>query len=1297
MGHAQQVDQVLLPDWPAKVFEHPQREWIWLTGVACQDLPTLFAFESEAIRLQSSPRLPSEDPVLGFVPEPQTSTLVPLQFALMSYNVLTLYDPKRAGQPQLGVGMRVRAKRDIIKRQLQDFLMLQASAEENGHHGVALWVSKRPPYASVRGKDLVFRKEHCCVVGFSSRHLVVQFTAPLISWTVLVAHAPSEPPAPPGTSKAFWAQCKKDLERRPKGSDIIVLTDANAWLGSLVSPSVSDLDLEPENLSGEQFHHFLAEMDLWVPSTFRSCHSGPSGTWTAPTGHEHRLDYVAVPLGWPSDAVASSVLVDFESLQVGQDHKPVLMRVGLIAKTGATKSKGAYKRQALRPTADAYSPAYLAALAMMPSSPGLACDTCVDRHYVTLVESWNRAGQVLQAQAAAKPQQEYIQPHTMSIVHARRGLREFLSLENGELRRRRLLLGFAAFLHLRGHTSFPAAAVTRYSEWFSYSHRRIASALRMVRLVGFHLRQAVRADRAAYLDGLVRNITLSDIKDPKHLFSVLAPDVASQPELWRAHFASLEAGEKLEPGQYAAAFRNQRSANLERKPRFDFRIVPSLTTVEQSILSLKRGKACGQDGLTAELLRNSTALSARALLPVFVKSILGAQEPVEYRGGALMPLAKKASSAFSCAKFRAILLSCVPSKMLHKHVRTCLSAHLSPSALQAGVLPGVSTESIALAARAFQSFCHCNAQPWALLFFDVRSAFYRVIRQLLLPVGDSDSALLSLFSRLRLPPAFIEELRDHLARLATVSQTSCSDNLRKVATDVLQGTWFRLDQDTALTLTHCGTRPGDGLADMFFGFAFSAYLKAADQALQERGLDTRMPEPKHAEPWPLESLPPTIGAGSWADDFVHLHAQGQPSGLGRAIQQIVPVYVTQAEAIGMELTFAVDKTAAMVAPKDRVRDDDWTGITDADGPFLWVRTLTPAPEIGLRYSLAANMVRFGSAIHFRNWAKHYVALWRALHPWLATNKQPHAYQVLRTAEAPSPPLALALARSVLLRQIVAKGPSTLVRLLWVQWEQDSAGSWFGALVQDVRHAAQYVPAARLLLSTTCPLRALLEAVRDDGMWWTRQLKKAAKVFQSDLDTWAQVGHSPATNEQDEAAPSPPPDLCFRCTLCPAAFPLRKHLAVHEARKHGLISVTRLLSPGPTCLACMRHYDSTERAQYHLKSSHTCLHRVARLIPPLSVDEVKDAERDCKRLKRQVVHGKWELYKAPEQVQVAAGPKLLTAHERVAAEGEEISLRTLAGLFHPCPDFLRRVDAYIADRSQEGPRRTSASFWDRRPR
>ena len=527
------------------------------------------------------------------------------------------------------------------------------------------------------------------------------------------------------------------------------------------------------------------------------------------------------------------------------------------------------------------------------------------------------------------------------------------------MQRRRLLLGFAAFLHAVRHTSFSPQAVVLYGRWVRQASQVLAGASCRLRQVGLQLRAAVRQDRAQYLAGLVESISLSDVRDPKHLFravrkafpsaaskrrraftplpavadkdGVLAADVTAQRALWREHFASLEAGELLPSGGYAQALTRQRAANTYQTPCFDLAVVPTLTNVEQSVLGLKNGKACGQDGLTAELLKVHSQGAARALLPVFVKGILGVQEPLEFRGGALMPLAKKASAAFDCTKFRAILLSCVPSKMLHKHIRTCLSAHLCPQDLQAGVLPGVSTEAISLAAKVFQAFCHASARPWALIFFDVKSAFYRVVRQLLLPVGDSDQALLELFHRLRLPPAALSELKAHLEGLATVPRSGCGEHLQRIATDVLQGTWFRLDKDVALTLTHCGTRPGDGLADLFFGFAFSAYLRAADEALSAAGLATPMPVPRDTEPWEL-SVPDTLSCGSWADDFVHMHSQPETAGLGRAIQQVTQVYVEQADSIGMELTFARDKLQPSWLPSSRRRMSFGRGIPMAPLP-----------------------------------------------------------------------------------------------------------------------------------------------------------------------------------------------------------------------------------------------------------------------------------------------------------------------------------------------------------------------------
>ncbi|CAE7269223.1 R1 [Symbiodinium microadriaticum] len=1042
-------DQVMLPEWPARVFAHPLKSWMWLAASGSSDLPTLFAFESEALRMQSSPLPTLSDPSMGFVAAPSSSEPVQLSCTFMSYNVLSLYDPHSSGKGPRGPGMRVVAKRDILKQQVtqlgvlflglqetrlpssevlpdKDFIMLHSSSDPQGHHGVALWVAKRVSYAVVADEPRFLQREHLTVTGLSPR----------------------------------WKCGFHPL--------------SNTVTGGLVPPG-------------------LRRQDTDIVLTTR--------------------------------------------------YKCTRITIQYSCESGC----------------------------MYPLP--------------------------------------------------------------------RLLLGFAAFLHAARHTSFSPQAIVLYDRWVRQARQALAGASGRLRQVGLQLRAAVRQDRAQYLAGLVENISFSDIRDPKHLYravrkafpsaaskrrraftplpavadkdGVLAADVKAQRALWREHFASLESGELLPPGGYAQALMNQKAANVLQTPCFDLAVVPTLTNVEQSVLGLKNGKACGQ-------------------------AFLACKNPSNF--------------------------------------------------------------------EVFQAFCHASARPWALLFFDVKSAFYRVVRQLLLPVGDSDRALLELFHRLRLPPAALSELKAHLEGLATVPDSGCGEHLQRVATDVLQGTWFRLDKDVALTLTHCGTRPGDGLADLFFGFAFSAYLRAADEALLVAGLATPMPVPRDTEPWEL-SVPGTLSCGSWADDFVHMHSQPEVVGLGRAINkspryqekdELWPRHPTGASSL-LTITSAVSGNTHCLPIVSAYCH--LGGIVTA--------TLTPAPDIGLRHALAANgvrslgrrlfsaqkiplstrrallrslvlskfvfgssTIRFGAALHSRSWAKHYVALWRALIPRTKDAHQPHAYTVLRTAAAPSPPLALALARSVLLRQMARHGPHTLLRLLWVQWEVDPAGSWLGSVASDVSHASLYLPVARVLQASPCPLKALLEAVWDDPGWWTRQLKHATKIWLADLESWAAQPSSvpePVVAHPDPPAGSSDNGQFFPCEFCGALFPLRKHLTVHLARRHEVISPTRLLAHGPTCVACLRHYHTVVRLQNHLKRSGACLYRSACLLPPLDIAAVREVELQDKAHKKRVLHGHWEDFVAPLAPCLAQGPQQLTASERVEVEGEEIA----------------DIEAYVDGRSTEG--------------
>ena len=591
------VTEVCLPTWPQQVFRHPLKPWLWPLRTTSPDVPTLFALESEACRMQSQPRYPTHGPRLGKMPTCTPKERVRHEFTLVSFNVLTLLDPGAPGKNARMEGLKVSAKRDVLKSQLAhmqvllcgiqetrlirtemlpdaDYWMLHSAAGPDGHHGVALWISKKVPYAQHGQRQWCFAKDHCTVVDFSARHLVVQLNAPLVNWTVLVAHGPSEPPAPAGTAKAFWQQCRVAVSRRPRSSELIILTDANAHLGEVSSPSVGPQDPEPETSSGEAFHTFLAQHDLYAPSTFVEAHSGPSYTWIAPSGTAHRLDYIGVPLAWPMQALQSRVHYQFESLQLRSDHHPVVLRCSIDGRHPDDLSfQESFQRRAIRPQVSQPDAAYTSAMESAQRHPLLRWDTPVDAHFEQLVHTWSEAGRSLCGPRRPAPRQAYVQDDTLALVRYRRGLREALATTHQELKRLYLRVSFAALLgSLR--SADPAGVAGRVGRrGIRGLHYRLALLTQALEHAGHAIRKMVKRDRAHYLAGIVSQVEQADIRDPKHLFRVvrkafpsatskrrqafqplpaiqdsegcLAVDRDHRREVWRKHFAALEDGEPI--------------------------------------------------------------------------------------------------------------------------------------------------------------------------------------------------------------------------------------------------------------------------------------------------------------------------------------------------------------------------------------------------------------------------------------------------------------------------------------------------------------------------------------------------------------------------------------------------------------------------------------------------------------------------------------------------------------------------------------------------------------------------------
>ena len=828
----------ILPVWMGLLYAHPLKAWAWLPESGSSDLPSLFSFESEADRLQASDPVGEQGPVLGRRAARPGKAPSEFCFCLITVNVLTLLDPSKGGashhttnQP----GLRIVAKRELLKSQflearallvglqetrLQEtatlpdghFVMLHAAADDRGHYGVALWANTTVPYACKGETKWYLTRSHFTVVECQPRLLVVSVRAPHLSWTVVVAHAPSEPPAVKGSAAAFWRACKKVLGRCARDSDVVLLADANARVGSLVSDSVSSHGAEEESNTAPDFHQFLAEFSLQLPSTFDECHSGICHTWVSPTGQCHRIDYVAVPLQWPLSGLSTVVWDTFESLQLRDDHFPLVLRAKMCCRTH-DEGNVCFTCAAVRPTQVDDPSQYIAGVQQVLSAPPASWGVGVDAHYAHLVQEWTRWGRTLCQIEERHPRQSYLSAGTMQLVAWRKAWRSQLHVWKQWHRCRTLAFCLLLWRSLVQGDILGPAGVTGLCMWVDHFLLGIAQAALLIYRVGRHIKSSAKGDRVAYLAKLAHEVSLSDLKDPKLLYQRvrrafpasrtskrshfcplpavynadgdLASSAQEHQECWRAHFAEQEAGDLMKDEAYPDELRRQRSAVARSGPIFDIRCVPTLVDVEQTILGLPSGKATGNDGISAELLRVHAPVSARLLASIYVKSALTIYEPIEFRGGSLIPLAKRASAAFSMDKFRSILVSSLPGKILHRQYRTALIPPLQQvrGDLQAGALPGVSTEAIIMAARTFRDIMMHRQSAWSMTFFDVRAAYYRVLRQILVRTGDQEWALRKLLHELGVPLEALAELAAKMEGIGILADAGVPDHLCHLLAD----------------------------------------------------------------------------------------------------------------------------------------------------------------------------------------------------------------------------------------------------------------------------------------------------------------------------------------------------------------------------------------------------------------------------------------------------------------------------------------------------------------------------------
>ena len=869
------------------------------------------------------------------------------------------------------VGLQECRTQQAATRHSASHFVFQSGADSDGSHGCELWVSRNVPYATSGTQKFCFAASHVHVVSMSSRHILVLIQAPSLHIRVLTVHAPYQSSGIDCAS--WWQDLAYMLERSPQSIPLIILGDLNAHVGSEISAAISSHQAEKESATGRVVHQFMCEHRMWLPSTFATCHSGPATTFVSTSGHESRIDYVCLPQAWRSFQVHSWVSDQIDLAICKHDHFVPMVRVCMQPRRSSCVAKPSLQLD-VRKIADAGKQAtFLQQIRCMPSfSWGLG----VGVHLEQLTTYIQTAARVFK-QDRKLPRQRYLSDTTWQVIQTRQCLfrmhrrlqthivrmyqRCFLHMWHAMCSRPPARLSPASRDGCRTATSVSVQSIfdhavrhisllRRHALWALLGRRRLHEPARFLskmdrvaeaEVISTRFLHAAQTQQAKEVHRALRPLLGQEHRQARRQFSPLpavlledgtfAPDSASAQERWRSFFAQPEGGISVTTPQLQELAQLQTVQYPPGQLPFDRRQIPTLGDLEDLLLKAKLGKAPGLDGLPAELFRLHPPLFAQCLWPLLAKCAIRCTEPLIWRGGEIVALPKTHNISYQADKFRSIVLSTYMSKVAHGNLR----ARLLPfflryrDAMHAGGVPKLSTDMLHLFVNAFALRAKQKKFCALAVFIDVQQAFYRALHPLILKQSVSDEYLVGLFQANGWSPDLLTEFRQFLDADPALVQAQVPDLLQAQLQAVLSTTWFMLkNHESSLTSTITGTRPGDSLADLLYGFLMVRFTKELHSRLVEAG---------HASVLRLDWVPGAdlsheadsfvqLTHASWVDDLVLLAEDPEPARMLQSASDLVAIAYRTAAQFGLKLNLQPDKTSVVLALRGANAHQTWHSI-----------------------------------------------------------------------------------------------------------------------------------------------------------------------------------------------------------------------------------------------------------------------------------------------------------------------------------------------------------------------------------
>eukprot|EP00438_Fugacium_kawagutii_P008115 Skav222136 [mRNA] locus=scaffold1181:973586:979189:+ [translate_table: standard] len=885
----------------------------------------------------------------GTLLQPTQVTAADLHLHIVSYNVMTT---------------RKRGVINLLRQQLEDaqvhvagfqetrdkqskmwasapYIRFCSEATPQGQGGLQLWVSTTLPFARSEGRPIFFQKKHFTVAMASPRLLIVHGHVSGLHLTFVVGHAPHSGDE---SAESWWDEFATELAKIPPTAHKIVMIDANARMQHFRDSSCGDWGADPHDGHpdcSDHFHQLLLEHELCLPSTFARYHTGDHATWSIGERAGARLDYIAIPQRWTLGTINSKIDHEIRSGVSNYDHKAVVMHCQL---TIAVNSQRLPHRRPIDRNAMLTPEGRTTCQHIFNEMPQLPASTDPTIHCHVIEQYLSHAIDRHFRLDRRKKKKEHISQSTYVAIlthrDSRRQLRACFRWKDNTLRIR----AFQAWASACGlRTDAPPCTNEAYASTLRCIDQGIQRLQSQARDTLNTLQHKLHQDKQVQLQQMCEQLEhtpphaiwdvikpvlpkhrrgihasehLPGLRDP-HGFPVTSPQEVAA--LFQEHFAQAEGGSQHHPDDIVAIFleAQQKMFKTECPSQLHASLsdIPTLQALEGKFRQIKKGKACGPDGLPGELFRSAPSEAAAAYFGLISKVTTFGADPLQWRGGIVKAIYKRGPTE-APSSWRNILLSSIPGKAAHSLVRdalnTCYQAYAHEG--QFGGKAGASILVPTIGARSFQRWCKTQNRSYALLFVDGIEAFYRLVRELCFHIHDHDH-FVKVTQQKGASPRLQELILTNAKALPALHRAQASDHLIHVTRGLHLLTWFVCEHEAHnVALTTCGSRPGDPVADVLFNLVMGRVMRQIEQKLQAEDLLESLP--LHADqPLPLrcKGINEVHFSGqAWVDDLIFMTSSDRPEDLCPRIARITSIVQQELAGMGIQINLNQGKSEAIV-------------------------------------------------------------------------------------------------------------------------------------------------------------------------------------------------------------------------------------------------------------------------------------------------------------------------------------------------------------------------------------------------